>query len=55
MGMPWGNSDRSAVYHTPADTPDAVDEGAVAEAIGLACNLARQLDAELDANRTKAT
>jgi aminopeptidase YwaD len=26
MGMPWGNSERGAVYHTPADTPESVSE-----------------------------
>ena len=47
MGMPWGNAERAAVYHTPADTIDSVSVEAVAEAIGLAHALARSLDAEL--------
>ena len=51
MGMPWGNAERNAVYHTPADTVDAVSEEAVAEAIGLAYDLARELDEELGGNR----
>ena len=49
MGMPWGNAERSAVYHTPADTVDSVSEQAVADAIGLATALARELDRELRA------
>ncbi len=47
VGMPWGNTDRGAVYHTPADTVESVSEETVAAAIGLAEDLARQLDGEL--------
>jgi hypothetical protein len=49
IGMPWGNAERNAVYHTPADTVDAVSEDALAAAIRLAHDLARQLDMELSA------
>lgn len=47
MGMPWGNSERAAVYHTPADTVDAVSEKAVSIAMKLAIDLAEELDGEL--------
>lgn len=50
IGMPWGNNQRSSVYHTPADTLDAVSPEAVAEAIRLTLELARELDAELAAS-----
>ena len=47
MGMPWGNTERNAVYHTPADTVDSVSTEAVAAAIRLATDLAAELDTEL--------
>lgn len=47
MGMAWGNSNRSSVYHTPADVLSAVSAQAVAAAMGLAVDLAGELDAEL--------
>jgi hypothetical protein len=47
MGMPWGNTDRSSVYHTPADVLEAVDPAAVAIAIQLASDLAHDLDQDL--------
>lgn len=47
IGMPWGNSERSTVYHTPADVLEAVDPAAVSAAIQLALDLARDLDREL--------
>jgi len=47
IGMPWGNSSRSNVYHTPDDVLSAVSPEAVAEAMGLAVDLAGALDAEL--------
>jgi hypothetical protein len=49
IGMPWGNSNRSNVYHTPADVLSAVSPEAVAAAMGLALDLAGELDAELGA------
>lgn len=47
MGMPWGNAERSAMYHTFAYRVDSVSQVAVAEAIRLAHDLARELDREL--------
>ncbi|MGD8584571.1 MAG: M28 family peptidase [Chloroflexota bacterium] len=47
MGMPWGNNDRSSVYHTPADILESVDPVAVASAIQLSLDLADDLDQEL--------
>jgi hypothetical protein len=45
--MPWGNNNRSSVYHTPADVLNAVSPEAVAAAMGLAIDLAGALDGEL--------
>lgn len=47
VGMPWGNNNRSNVYHTPADVLSAVSPQAVAAAMVLAIDLAGELDAEL--------
>jgi len=47
MGMPWGNDERGSVYHTLADTLDAVSEEVLAILIELALKLAVDLDAEL--------
>jgi len=47
IGMPWGNSARSSVYHTPGDVLETVSQEAVAEAIQLAVDLAEDLDREL--------
>lgn len=47
IGMPWGNSARSSVYHTPGDVLETVSPEAVAEAIRLAVLLAEDLDKEL--------
>lgn len=49
MGMPWGNNDRAAVYHTPRDTIGAVSEKAVSAALKLCADLAEELDGELTA------
>lgn len=47
VGMPWGNTQRSSVYHTPADVLSAVSAEAVAAAMRLAVDLAVELDAGL--------
>lgn len=47
IGMPWGNTNRSNVYHTPADLLSAVSPQAVEEALALALDLAGELDAQL--------
>ncbi len=44
IGMPWGNSTRSSVYHTPDDVLDAVSVDAIIAAIQLAVDLAEDLD-----------
>jgi hypothetical protein len=45
--MPWGNNNRSNVYHTPRDVLSAVSPEAVAAAMGLTIDLAGALDGEL--------
>jgi hypothetical protein len=47
IGMPWGNTQRASVYHTPRDVLSAVSLEAVAAAMGLAMDLAGELDARL--------
>jgi hypothetical protein len=49
VGMPWGNNNRSNVYHTPADVLSAVSPEAVAAAMKLALDLTRELDNGLGA------
>lgn len=48
IGMPWGNTQRSSVYHTPRDIVTAVSPEAVAAAIALAIDLAEELDNRLE-------
>ena len=47
MAMPWSNKERAAVYHTSADTPDAIEPQAVEEAISIAIKFIEQLDGEI--------
>ena len=47
IGMPWGNTQRSSVYHTPRDVLSAVSPQAVAAAMALAVDLAGELDEQL--------
>ena len=49
IGMPWGNTQRSSVYHTPGDVLAAVSAEAVGEAIALAIALVEELDNSLKA------
>ncbi len=44
IGMPWGNTERGSVYHTPSDTVDQVDEVAVEQAISIAIRFIENLD-----------
>ncbi len=44
IGMPWGNSERGSVYHTPSDTVDHIDEQAVEQAISIAIRFIENLD-----------
>jgi len=48
MAMPWDNKERSAVYHTPADLPEAIDPLAIEETLSIAIRFIGQLDAEAD-------
>ncbi len=47
MGMPWGNSSRSSVYHTPKDTIDAVDSRAVEAFLLTASTFIARMDNDL--------
>lgn len=44
MGMPWGNDDRAAVYHTPLDLPEAIEPQAVQAAIEIATSFISKID-----------
>ncbi len=44
MAMPWGNKERNAVYHTPADLPEAIDPKAVEETISIAIRFIEKID-----------
>lgn len=44
MAMPWDNSERASVYHTPSDTIDAVDKEAVAAAMEIFYRVVRNSD-----------
>jgi hypothetical protein len=35
LAMPWGNSSRAAVYHTPNDTIDHVEKDVVQAGLGI--------------------
>ncbi len=44
IGMPWKNTQRGSVYHTPEDTVDHIDEDAVEQAISIAIRFIENLD-----------
>ncbi len=44
IAMPWTNSTRSNVYHTPLDTVEAIDEKAVEQTISIAIKYIERLD-----------
>lgn len=49
ISMKWSNADRSAAYHTPADTMDAVEPASVELAIAVGARIVARLDrGELD-------
>ena len=49
MGMDWSNDARCSAYHTPRDTVDAIEPGAVEAAIGLGIGFVEAVEAgELD-------
>lgn len=45
MAMPWDNRQRSNVYHTPDDLPDAIDPKAVEQTLSIAIRFIEQVDA----------
>ncbi len=47
MGMPWDNSERASVYHTPNDTVDKVDKNAVKAGLEIFFNVLNKLDNEI--------
>lgn len=44
MAMPWDNKERSSVYHTPQDLPEAIDPQALEEALSIAIRYIEQVD-----------
>lgn len=44
IGMPWGNQQRAAVYHTPNDTIDAIEPELVDICIEIAKNFVESID-----------
>ena len=47
MGMPWGNSSRSSVYHTPQDTVEAVDSRTIEAFLLTASAFTARIDSDL--------
>ncbi len=48
MAMPWDNRQRSNVYHTPDDLPEAIDPMAVEQTLSIAIRFIEQVDALSD-------
>ncbi len=46
MAMPWDNKERSSVYHTPDDLPEAIDPLAVEETLSIAIRYIEQVDSQ---------
>lgn len=44
MGMPWDNSERASVYHTPNDTIDKVDKKAVKAGLEIFFDIVNKFD-----------
>ena len=44
MAMPWDNSERASVYHTPMDTIDAVDENAIKASMQIFFDVVKTID-----------
>ncbi|MFA5514408.1 MAG: M28 family peptidase [Sphaerochaetaceae bacterium] len=44
MGMKWDNKERSSVYHTSKDLPEAIEAEAVKRSISIAIKFIQQLD-----------
>ncbi|RLI64960.1 MAG: hypothetical protein DRO88_05895 [Promethearchaeia archaeon] len=47
MGMPWGNSQRASVYHTPRDTVDSIESQAVLGAMKILWRYIVKKDSEI--------
>ncbi|MEA2076851.1 MAG: M28 family peptidase, partial [Candidatus Marinimicrobia bacterium] len=47
LAMPWDNSERGAVYHTPNDTIDAVEKAAVKAGLEIFFSLVTEKDSKL--------
>ncbi|WP_457557219.1 M28 family metallopeptidase [Candidatus Harpocratesius sp.] len=50
MGMPWGNSNRASVYHTPEDTVDKIEPQAIQAAMNIAWQFIIKKEEELKNN-----
>lgn len=46
IAMPWNNSERSEVYHTPDDTVEQIDEVAVEQTVSIAIRFIERLDTD---------
>jgi len=46
MGMPWGNSSRALVYHTPEDTPENIEEKAIEAVLLTVRHFIKKKDSE---------
>lgn len=46
MGMPWENSSRALVYHTPEDTPENIEEKAIEAVLLIARRFVEKKDSE---------
>ena len=46
MAMPWDNTERAAVYHTPNDTCDAVEQQAVKAGLEVFFEVVKAMDSE---------
>jgi aminopeptidase YwaD len=53
IGMPWTNSNRSAVYHTPKDTLDHVSPKVVEDSINIFYNYIIQKDKKIPSSQNK--
>ncbi|HOI22642.1 MAG TPA: hypothetical protein PLD45_05170 [Spirochaetales bacterium] len=47
VAMRWGNDARANAYHTPADTPEAVDPAVVEALLNLGLRFAEDIDAKI--------
>lgn len=50
MGMPWGNSQRASVYHTPQDTIESIEPQAVKGALRIIWEFIKKKEKEIKEN-----